>query len=115
VLAFISQRLVRQICPKCKKEKETNTLLPEHLSGTKVYYGQGCPECGNLGYIGRTAIYEILVIDDEIRDMIMKKSSAGEIAKMAQKKGYRSLLEAGVDKIKQGITTPEEVIRVVGV
>jgi type II secretory ATPase GspE/PulE/Tfp pilus assembly ATPase PilB-like protein len=115
VLAFISQRLVRQICPKCNKEKETNTLLPEHLSGTKVYYGQGCPECGNLGYIGRTAIYEILVIDDEIRDMIMKKSSAGEIAKMAQKKGYRSLLEAGVDKIKQGITTPEEVIRVVGV
>jgi type II secretory ATPase GspE/PulE/Tfp pilus assembly ATPase PilB-like protein len=115
VLAFISQRLVRQICPKCKKEKENNTLLPEYLSGTKVYYGQGCSECGNLGYVGRTAIYEILVIDDEIRDMIMKKASAGEIAKLAHKKGYRSLLEAGVDKIKQGITTPEEVIRVVGV
>jgi type II secretory ATPase GspE/PulE/Tfp pilus assembly ATPase PilB-like protein len=115
VLAFISQRLVRQICPKCKKEKKNNTLIPEYLSGVKVYYGEGCPECGNLGYKGRTAIYEILVLDDEIRELVMNKTSAGEIAKLAKKKGYRSLLEAGVDKIKQGLTTPEEVIRVVGI
>ena len=115
VLAFISQRLVRQICPKCKKEKNNNTLLPEYLSDTKIYYGEGCPECGNLGYKGRTAIYEILVIDDEIRELIINKVPAGEIAKLAKKKGYRSLLEAGVDKIKQGLTTPEEVIRVVGI
>jgi type II secretory ATPase GspE/PulE/Tfp pilus assembly ATPase PilB-like protein len=115
VIAFISQRLVRQICPKCKKEKKNNTLLPEHLSNEKVYYGEGCAECGNLGYIGRTAIYEILVIDDEIRELIMNKSSAGDIAKAAKKKGFKSLLEAGVDKIKQGVTTPEEVIRVVGI
>lgn len=115
VLAFISQRLVRQICPKCKKEKTNNTLIPEYLSGTKVYYGEGCPECGNLGYKGRTAIYEILVLDDEIRELVMNKTSAGEIAKLAKQKGYRSLLEAGVDKIKQGLTTPEEVIRVVGI
>ena len=115
VLAFISQRLVRQICPYCKKEKKNNTLLLEHLSGQKVYYGTGCPKCANLGYMGRTAIYEILVVDDEIRQLIMNKSSAGDIAKAAQRKGFRNLLEAGIDKIKQGITTPEEVIRVVGV
>lgn len=115
VIAFISQRLVRQICPKCKKEKKNNTLLPEHLSNEKVYYGEGCAECGNLGYIGRTAIYEILVIDDEIRKLIMNKASAGEVAKAAEKKGFKSLLESGVDKIKQGVTTPEEVIRVVGI
>ncbi|RLG33832.1 type II secretion system protein GspE [Methanosarcinales archaeon] len=112
VNAFISQRLVRVICPECKEErKDADVLLPD-FKEFKVYKGKGCESCKFIGYRGRTAIYEILMIDDDLRQAILKKCSAKEIKAQARKKGFRTLWEAGIEKVKMGITTPEEVMRV---
>ena len=112
VNAFISQRLVRIICPACKEEVKDKELLPKVFRDVKVYRGKGCENCKSIGYKGRTAIYEILLIDDDIRALILEKSSAAQIKKKARQLGFRTLLESGLEKIKLGITTPEEVMRV---
>ena len=111
--AFISQRLVRIICPNCKEETKDSKALPGFLKGIKTFNGKGCEECGFIGYKGRRAIYEILVIDDAIRELILNKSSSTQIRKKARELGFKSLLDAGIEKIKEGITTPDEVMRVV--
>jgi type II secretion system protein E len=114
VNAFISQRLVRVICPTCKdqmpdKDKE---LLPDYLKNMKIYYGKGCDNCKFVGYKGRTAIYEILIVNEEIKELILHKAPASQIKKRACELGLKTLRDAGIEKIKQGITTPEEVLRV---
>ena len=113
VNVFISQRLVRVICPHCKKERKDNKLLVDALRGVKVFYGEGCQECGFVGYRGRQAIFEILVIGDEMRELILKRVSAAQIKKKAKELGLRTLFDVGIEKIKEGVTTPEEVMRVV--
>jgi type II secretory ATPase GspE/PulE/Tfp pilus assembly ATPase PilB-like protein len=112
VNAFISQRLVRMICPDCKEEVLNKEFLPEHLRDMPVYRGRGCEKCQFIGYQGRTAIYEILPVRDEIRDLIVRKASSGEIRRKAQELGHRSLLDAGLEKVRAGVTTPQEVMRV---
>ncbi len=88
----IAQRLVRLICPECK--------------------GSGCPACRQTGYKGRTAIFEFLLLDEEIRGLILRRASAGQIARAARTKGMRTLREDGMEKVKQGLTTKDEVMRV---
>jgi len=112
VNAFISQRLVRLICPNCKVEMKDKDMLPDSLKAIKIYHGKGCDSCKNIGYKGRTAIYEILLINDEIQELILQKASASQIKNKARELGFRTLLESGIEKIKMGITTPEEVFRV---
>ncbi|MFH1857144.1 MAG: GspE/PulE family protein [Candidatus Omnitrophota bacterium] len=112
VNAFISQRLVRIICPKCKKEQKNTKDLPNFLKDTKIFYGEGCEECSFVGFKGRKAIYEILVIDDEMRELIVNKSPVSQIKKKAKEMGFRTLFDAGIEKVKQGVTTPEELMRV---
>jgi len=121
LLAVISQRLVRKICPKCKLEYKLNEDEIERLkfSGIdfypeKAFRGKGCNFCSYSGYLGRTAIGEILVINNTIRDMIHKKASIQSISETAIKNGMKTLLMDGISKVKKGITTIEEVLRVVG-
>ena len=113
VNAFISQRLVRMVCPNCKEERKDTNGLPDTLKDSKVYRSKGCKECGFVGYKGRVAIYEILVINDQLRQLIIKRTSAVDIRNKAKELGLKTLFEAGMEKVKMGITTPEEVMRVI--
>ena len=102
VSAFIAQRLVRVICPDCKEKSGTDESCR----------GKGCENCNFTGYKGRTALFEILPVDEEIRKLILQKAPAGEIKKKAVLQGMKTLAENGQEKVRQGITTPEEVLRV---
>ena len=120
VECFIAQRLVRLICPECARQvepspeilKELGVSQVSDIAEVKFYEGKGCEECKHTGYKGRTAIYEILVVDNEIRNLIMARKSADIIKKAAVKRGMRTLRQDGWEKIKKGVTTPAEVIRV---
>jgi type II secretory ATPase GspE/PulE/Tfp pilus assembly ATPase PilB-like protein len=112
VNAFISQRLVRVICPNCKQERKDKDLLPKWIRDTRTYYGKGCDNCKSSGYRGRVAIYEMLFINDALRELMANKVSVRQIKAKAKEIGFKTLFDAGVEKIKEGITTPEEVLRV---
>ena len=119
VIAFIAQRLVRVICPKCKtKIKPDSEMLRElgvkskEASKMEIFEGKGCESCKFTGFRGRTAIYEILVVTEPIRELILKRSSSDQIKKKAISLGMRTLRQDGWAKVKSGITSPSEVIRV---
>jgi len=121
VIGVMAQRLVRQICPRCIEEYTPEEDVLENLKVNfkvpepgklKLYRGKGCDYCKNTGYRGRTAIFEIVRINDEIRSMIMKNSSSNEIKETAIKNGMRTLLDSGIEKALEGITTIDEVLRV---
>lgn len=116
---IVAQRLVRKICEHCK---EPVTLSEEVLKRLKIdpkktknpvfYHGKGCSACGGSGCLGRLPIFEFLVMDDEIRDLIVAGSSEQQIREASRKRGYGGLLESGVNKALAGLTTAEEVISV---
>ena len=117
VEAFIAQRLVRVICEKCK-EKITikNDMLKREMELADgkgdIWHGKGCKACGSTGYSGRVGIYEILLVNDEIRKLILQKASSDAIKAEAIKQGMKTLRQDGWNKVLEGVTTPEEVIRV---
>ena len=115
---IVAQRLVRTICEKCKTPFEpTETqlmelaLTPEDVKDKNFYYGRGCNKCNNTGYRGRTGIFEIMVFNDEIRELIMNQASTGILRAAAQKAGMRLLRDNGLAAIYDGITTIEEVVK----
>ena len=116
--AIVAQRLVRKICERCKKEivpsedmlMELN-LSSEQVKGRTFRYGEGCDACNNTGYRGRLAIFEIMAIDDFLRDLIMKNASTNILRAEARKRGMRTLRQSGLLAIYDGITTIEEVVR----
>lgn len=111
--AFVAQRLIRVICSKCKIEKDAGDIFTKKGIDIKKYYvGKGCEECRYTGYKGRAAIYEVFVVDEEIKAMIIKRVSEQDIRQRAREKGMRTLLEIGWERVKEGMTTPEEVMRV---
>jgi type II secretory ATPase GspE/PulE/Tfp pilus assembly ATPase PilB-like protein len=118
VLCFIAQRLVRVICPACATDVPPPAGLREEfgLSGalpSKLRAGRGCPTCKGTGFQGRTAIYEFLQLSDSLQSLVLRRSSAHELASAAERTGeYRPLRQAGWEKILKGVTTPEEVLRV---
>jgi type II secretion system protein E len=125
VEAFIAQRLVRVICDKCKAEdrgqmsevraqieNDLKDEIREKKSDIKIYKGKGCKACNNTGYMGRTGIYEFLLVNDEIRKLILQKTSSDIIKKKAVELGMKVLRQDGWEKVLAGITTPEEVMRV---
>jgi general secretion pathway protein E len=110
--AVVAQRLVRVICPHCREEyrpvqQYAGVTLPDRL-----YRGKGCDACFGLGTLGRTAIYEIMPIDQELCSMIIRRSHAGEIKEYAVAHGMKTLRDDGLDRAAAGITTIEEVLRV---
>jgi len=119
VVASLAQRLVRVICPNCKQVDNDPALMaclrnwPE-LEGQQLtfYKGVGCQECMHTGYLGRTGIFELMIMDDQIRDLITSGSHAQVIRQAAVAKGMTMLRSAGLAKAKEGITTIEEVCRV---
>lgn len=119
VECFIAQRLVRVICGKCKTAiKPDKELLEElgvlrlNLSKAKIYEGKGCDACRFTGYRGRTAIYELLVMSESVKELVLKRASSDQIKRKAISLGMRTLRQDGWEKILAGITTPSEVIRV---
>lgn len=125
LIAIMAQRLVRRICPECREEYEPSRhemrelglltangkSLAEKGDG-KFYHGRGCEKCFQTGYRGRTGIYELLVVDQEVQDLIYNRESAGTIKKAALDKGMHTLRMDGARKVMAGITTISEVLRV---
>jgi general secretion pathway protein E len=119
VIAILAQRLVRVICDSCKEEYspgpeslESIGLTPEMIAGRRIYRGKGCPACLNTGYMGRTGIFELMLITDEIQSLILKTSDANTIKKKAVEQGMVTLSRDGARKVMDGLTTIEEVFRV---
>ncbi len=121
VNVVIGQRLVRKICSHCKESRNITLAEAKSLSNVipakmlerqeKFFYGKGCDKCGQTGYLGRVGIHEVLVPDDPLRDAILKKAAAREIKKVAAESGMFTLIEDGFSKARQGITTIEEILR----
>ncbi len=126
----VAQRLVREICQKCRTSTEVSkdhrhlidnspfigkTLAKlgyKDLKGLRFYKGTGCPICANTGYSGRIGIFEVLEMDEEIKQAVLDNASSDEIAAIARKNGMTTMMEDGLDKVVKGITTLEEVLRV---
>ena len=113
----IAQRLVRKICTECKTERDANEMEKKHLASAgidvdKVMYGAGCSNCRDTGYTGRLGIYELLIINDELRDMIAREPNVTEFRRQCLEFGMISLRADGYDKVTNGLTTVEEVLRV---
>ena len=113
-----AQRLVRRICPNCKEELDIpeQALIdagytPEEAKTTKIYHGKGCSTCGKRGYKGRTGLYEVMEINDELRELILVGASALELKKKAIEQGMITLRRRGLIKAAAGLTTLEEVLR----
>jgi len=117
---IIAQRLVRRICEACRAPAEPGPSVRRRLgplfdiTSTASFRGRGCPRCNNSGYRGRLALYEVLMPNDEIRDLISSGSSMLELGRTARQLGAGSLLEDAQRKVHAGLTTPEEVLRVLG-
>ena len=120
----ISQRLVRRVCPNCRKEREfndqekkiINSVAEKYnvkfdLDKAKTYDAVGCSKCNNSGYVGRIAVFEILNLDDEVKELVMNGASSIEIRKNALQRTYRPLIVDGIRKVVNGITTLEELNR----
>jgi len=115
----IAQRLVRKICHRCRKPVTIDDrilkslkITPEQAADAVFYQGKGCNLCGGTGFLGRTPIFEFLVLDKDIRDMIIAGASEAQIRSASHEKGYGGLLESGARRVLQGLTTPEEVLNV---
>jgi type IV pilus assembly protein PilB len=115
---IVAQRLVRRVCPKCKeqytpKEEEIMelNLTPDKVRGKQFSRGKGCDNCNNSGYRGRMAIFEIMTMDDEMRELVMKQANTTILRAHARKRGMRSLRESGLMGIYEGQTTIDEVVR----
>ena len=113
-----AQRLVRRICANCKEENPTpmQALLdagytPEEAKQVKIMKGKGCEKCNNSGYKGRAGLYEVLEINDELRELILVGASALEIKKKAIENGMITLRRSGLIKVRDGMTTLEEIMR----
>jgi type IV pilus assembly protein PilB len=124
VNVIIAQRLVRKICVRCKvsfvqKTSElteffSEDIIKKHFDSKEeatLYKGKGCNVCHQSGYAGRIGVFEVLSITDTLRELITKKASSEEISKQAREEGMTSMLEDGIDKVLQGVTTIEEVLR----
>jgi len=115
---IIAQRLVRKICNHCKTEYTPTDdqlmeleLTSEEIRGKKLYYGKGCENCNNTGYRGRIGLFEVMMFNDEIRDLIMNRASTAVLREAARRAGMRTLRENGLAVIYDGITTIDEVGR----
>jgi len=118
VEGIVAQRLVRRICTSCKTQFEPNEtqlmelrLTPDEVKGKKFYYGRGCNNCNGTGYKGRIGIFEIMVFNDEIRDLVMNQASTSVLRAAGMKAGMRLLRDNGLQTIYDGITTIDEIVK----
>jgi type IV pilus assembly protein PilB len=118
VEGILAQRLVRKICEDCKEQFEPSqevlmelNLRPEDAKGKTFYYGKGCDRCNNTGHKGRTGLHELIIINDELRDMISAGASTDQLRAACRKMGMTTLRESGLRALFNGVTTIEEVVR----
>ena len=116
LIAVLAQRLVRKICPNCKTEYEPSGHIRKVVESfsediPKYYHGLGCKKCRNTGYVGRIAIHELFVPDDELLDLISEGMRIKELRELAVKKGMNTLRMDGIEKVKAGIISIEEVLK----
>ena len=116
LIGVVAQRMVRRVCPHCQH------LAPAPIEGqlayskemgeerTEFFYGKGCNACANTGYLGRIAAFEMLMMSDEIRRLLLNGASAAQIRAQAKEEGMQSMWHDGMFKVKSGITTPCEVL-----
>ncbi|RLG53803.1 MAG: pilus assembly protein PilB, partial [Candidatus Hydrothermarchaeota archaeon] len=116
--AVIAQRLVRKICTNCRVEYEPSEeelleleLRPEEVEGKKFYYGRGCEQCNGIGYKGRTAIFEIMLMTEDLRQLVLENPPLDTLRQAAREGGMKTLRDSGLLAIYDGITTIEEVVR----
>ncbi|MBI1900588.1 MAG: Flp pilus assembly complex ATPase component TadA [Planctomycetia bacterium] len=116
--AILAQRLVRRICTNCREEVAPSAeiladlqLTSRDIAGKKFYRGRGCEHCNNTGYRGRTGLFELMVMNDQLRDMIVRNASTDDLREAARGFGLVTLRDAGMDAVYSGVTTAEEVIR----
>ncbi|MDC0357571.1 GspE/PulE family protein [Oligoflexia bacterium] len=114
---IVAQRLVRRICEHCKEQRPVSDemldslgLSPATLKGSTVCYGRGCDQCHGSGFLGRVPVYEILVLTDELRGLILKGAAKSQLKHVARLQGLRTLRDSGLQLVKQGVTTIEEVL-----
>ncbi|MHC4693531.1 MAG: GspE/PulE family protein, partial [Planctomycetota bacterium] len=121
LIAVIAQRLVRKVCPDCREPAEPSPRELRELgigssglagNGGKFYVGRGCERCFQTGYRGRTGVYEIMLINEEIQNLVYKRETAGTIKKIALDAGMQTLRMDGASKVLAGVTTVSEVLRV---
>lgn len=116
LIGVIAQRLVRKICPHCKEEQNVTKEVWERVGlkpgKFKAYHGAGCKNCLDRGYKGRTALFEVLTVNEPVRELIIKRSSSDEIRNKAVSFGMKTLSDSGLEKMKEGITTIDDVLRV---
>jgi type II secretory ATPase GspE/PulE/Tfp pilus assembly ATPase PilB-like protein len=120
---IIGQRLLRRVCDECRVQMKVDqseydalkqVIREEVMKSQKIFYkGKGCPVCDDTGYKSRIGIHEVLLVDDEIREAIMRRANATEIKKIAVKNGMRPMLEDAFKKALKGLTTVEEILRVI--
>jgi len=115
---ILAQRLARLICEACKKPIQVSPQMlinlgvyPDEMDGWTCYKGMGCPQCNNTGYKGRVALYEVMPVREEIRELILQGASATEIKKEAIRLGMKTLRQTALTKLKEGITTIDEVLK----
>jgi len=114
----LAQRLVRKICVKCREETMPDTdklsdlnLTPDDVIGKKIYRGRGCESCNNTGFKGRSGLFELMEMNDALRDEINDGASTQRLRNAALKQGMRPLRTSGLWKLYDGVTTIDEVIR----
>ena len=118
VEAILAQRLVRKVCMQCREEYtppremlEDLELTSEMVRGKRFYRGAGCEVCNNTGYKGRLGLFELMIMNNDLRDKIMANAQTDELRTLAIKHGMVSLRHAGIQSCFDGITTPDEVVR----
>jgi len=118
VEAILAQRLVRKVCTKCREEYVPSKeilddlqLSAAQIKGKKFYRGSGCENCNNTGYKGRVGLFELMIMNNDLRELIMQNASTDELRNAAQKGGMLTLRDAGMKVAYEGVTTPEEVVR----
>jgi len=114
LVGSMAQRLVRKICPKCRASCEPDRAnLPADFKldpEAKLHRGQGCPHCRQTGFRGRSGLYELMLMSDSISAKVMERAPSPEIVAIARKEGMKLLREDGWDKVRRGVTTPDEVV-----
>jgi len=116
---IVAQRLARRICPRCKVDQPITPqalidlgIPPEEARTYNCKHGRGCPDCGGSGYRGRVALYEVMPMYEEIRDLVLSGGSTPDIKRAAITRGIKTLRQSGLSKVREGVTTLEEVMRV---
>jgi type IV pilus assembly protein PilB len=115
----LAQRLARRLCPDCKEEYRPNPQAlidagyPSDNVPEVIYRAKGCPKCGNTGYRGRLGVHEVLMVSEEIGRLTVDEATADEIRRVAIEEGMLTLRQDGLEKVRLGVTSIEEVMRVI--